>query len=111
MEITDTSKSGPLTFSDLPEEEAIKHASAMTIHSKLSFEEALTYPGYNDVEAHYILCGKDKIIAAEHQQAMIGMIEQSSGKKVIVHRIESDHCPMYAKRDELTEILKGIVVG
>lgn len=111
MEITDLTLSGPLTFSDLSEGEAIELASNMNIHSKLSFDEPLTYPGYNDVEVHYILCSKDKIIAAEHQQAMIGMIEQSSGKKVNVRRIESDHCPMFAKRDEFTEILKEIVLG
>jgi hypothetical protein len=111
MTITDTTISGPLTFSDLPEAEATELAKNMTIHSKRSFEEKLTYPGYNDVEVHYILCEKDKIIAPEHQRAMVGMIEQTSGRKVEVHPIESDHCPLYGRREELGRVLRGIVLG
>jgi hypothetical protein len=110
MHITDFTKSGPLTFSDLPEAEAVKLAQGMGTHSKRSFEEPLTYAGYNDVEVHYILCTKDKIIAPEHQEAMVAIVEQSSGRKVKVHRIESDHVPNVSHAEELLGILKEIVV-
>lgn len=109
MVITDFTISGPLTFSDLPEAESIKWASDMGVHSVTSFQEKLTYAGYNDVEVHYIFCGKDKIIAPEHQQAMIGLIEQSSGQAPTVHKIESDHCPVVTHQEELASIVKTIL--
>lgn len=111
MVITDPSESGPLTFGDLPEAEALKWAESMNVHSVPSFSEKLTYAGYNDVDVHYILCEKDKIIAPEHQQAMIGMIEQSSGQAPTVHKINSDHAPTVSHPDELAKIVKSIVKG
>lgn len=110
MRIADPSISGPLTFSDLPDEQAIKLGEGMGIHSKLSFEEPLTYAGYNDVDVHYILCTKDKIIAPEHQRAMVGIIEQSSGRAPTVHEMDSDHVPNISHPEELLEILKSVVV-
>ena len=103
--------SGPLTFSDLPDAEAIEAAKQMSDHSALSFQEKLSYPGYNDVDVHYILCEKDKIIAPDHQQAMIGMIEQSSGRAPTVHKMSSDHCPVVTHAEELVTILKGILTS
>lgn len=109
MIITDFSISGPLTFSDLPEAEAIKWAQDMGVHSIPSFKEKLTYAGYNDVDVHYVFCGTDKIIAPEHQQAMIGLIEQSSGKAPTVHKMDSDHCPVVSHQEELASIIKTII--
>lgn len=109
--VLDPNFSGPLTFSDLPEAEAIEAAKQMSVHSVTSFQEKLSYAGYNDVDVHYILCEKDKIIAPEHQQAMIGMIEQSSGKAPTVHKMDSDHCPVITHAEELATLLKGILTG
>lgn len=109
MVITDFSISGPLTYSDLPDDEAMKWASTMDVHSVPSFKEKLTYAGYNDVDVHYILCGKDKIIAPEHQQAMIGLVEQSSGQAPTVHKLESDHCPVVTHQEELASIVKTVL--
>ncbi|KAK5065026.1 hypothetical protein LTR84_000861 [Exophiala bonariae] len=101
----------PLTFSDLPEDKALMWANRMSVHSTLSFKEKLTYPGYNDVQVHYILCEEDKIIPPQFQQAMIDLIKASSGNEVQVHSINSGHCPTHSQPDNLVNILKKIVQG
>lgn len=81
----------------------------MSVHSTLSFKEKLSYPGYNDVEVHYIFCEEDLIIPPQFQQAMIDVIKASSGNEVQVHSIKSGHCPTHSQPDNLAKILKGIV--
>jgi predicted esterase len=98
-----------VTFSDLPEDEALKWANRMSEHSTPSFKEKLTYPGYNDAEVHYIFCEEDKVIPPEFQQAMIEVIKSSSGKDVKVHNIKSGHGPTHSQPDNLAKILKEIV--
>lgn len=101
----------PLTFSDLPEDEALKWATRMSVQSTPSFKEKLTYPGYNDAEVHYIFCEEDKIIPAQFQQAMIELVKTSSGRDVQVYNVKSGHCPTHSQADYLAGILKGIVQG
>ncbi|ROV86848.1 hypothetical protein VSDG_10176 [Cytospora chrysosperma] len=55
----------PLTFSDLPKNEALDWAKLMLEHSTASFKENLAYAGYNDVEVHYIICEDDMIVPAD----------------------------------------------
>lgn len=111
MVLTDPNICGPLTFSDLPEAEAVKWVQAMSVHSVPSFKEKLTYAGYNDVDVHYIYCEKDKTILPEQQQAMISMIEQSSGRAPTIHKLDSDHCPTVSHPEELASILKILING
>jgi hypothetical protein len=106
----DPAGQAPFTFSDLPFEEALKHAREMSnVHSTPSFLENTTYAGYNDVNVHYILCEEDKIIPAEAQSAMIDMIKESSGRDVAIHRINSGHCPNITRTDEIAVMIKGIL--
>lgn len=100
---------GVLTFSDLPEDEALKWAMKMSSHSLPSFKEKLRYAGYNDVEVHYVFCENDKIIPPEFQGSMIELINTSSGKEPTVHKIKADHAPTISKRDEMTALVKGIL--
>jgi len=101
-------ENAPLTFSDLPENEALKWANRMSVHSTPSFKEKLTYPGYNDVEVHYIFCEEDKIIPPPFQQAMVELIKTSSGNEVKVHSLQSGHCPTHSQPDNVANILKEV---
>lgn len=99
----------PVTFSDLPYEEGLKHFEDMADHSTASFKEKLTYAGYNDVEVHYIVTEEDKVVPAEYQTGMIELIKTSSGREPSVHQIKSGHTPNVSQPGPLADIVKGIV--
>lgn len=107
----DATANAPLTFSDLPENEALVMAKQMSVHSTPSFKEKLSYPGYNDVEVHYIVCEEDKIIPAEFQYQMIELIKRSSGNEVTVHKLKSGHCPTHSQPQNVAKILMEISGG
>jgi pimeloyl-ACP methyl ester carboxylesterase len=99
------------TFSDLPADEALELAKQMPEHSTPSFKEALTYPGYNDVEVHYIVCEQDKIIPPMYQRGMIEAVKMSAGKDVKVHSLDSGHVPVISQPDNVSKIVKKIIDG
>lgn len=99
----------PMTFSDLPPEEALHHAKTLTVHSTASFEEKLSYAGYNDVKVHYILCENDKIIPPEAQSGMIEMIKALSGREVQVHKLDCDHAPTVGRTEDLAKIAETVL--
>ncbi|KAK7754467.1 hypothetical protein SLS62_003487 [Diatrype stigma] len=99
----------PNSFSDLPEDEALYWAKRLSCHSAASYKEKFTYPGYNDVEMHYIVCEDDKVIPAEYQYQMIETAKKSSGKDVVLHKIKSGHIPVISQPDTVAKILKGVV--
>ena len=99
----------PLSFSDLPLEEALRWARKMPEHSTPSFREKLTYPGYNDVECHYVVCEGDKIIPPEFQYSMIELLKKSTGRDVGVHKIDAGHIPTVSQPDNLAKIIKNII--
>lgn len=107
--ILDPVGNAPFTFSDLPFEEGLKHCKEMADHSTASFKEKLSYAGYNDVEVHYIVCEEDKVIPPEYQYGMIEMVKVSSGREVIVHKLQSGHAPNISQPDNLATILKDVV--
>lgn len=100
---------GSLTFSDLPPEQGLEWAHRMSSHSTASFKEKLTYAGYNDVNVHYIICEKDKIIPAEVQMGMVEMIKASSGRDVQVHKLDCDHAPIVSRTEDLSAILEKVL--
>lgn len=97
------------TFSDLPFDEALELAKQMPEHSTPSFREPLTYPGYNDVEVHYIVCEQDQIIPPQFQRAMIEGVKASSGKEVAVHSFDSGHVPTVSQPDNVSKVVKEII--
>ncbi|RYP43909.1 hypothetical protein DL768_009577 [Monosporascus sp. mg162] len=99
----------PLTFSDLPEDEALSWANQMSEQSTASFKEKLHYPGYKDVEVHYIVCEDDKIVPPQYQYAMIETAKRSSGREVTLHGIKSGHVPVISQPDSVMRILKYII--
>jgi hypothetical protein len=62
-------------------------------HSAQSFGNELTYAGYKDIPASYLLCEEDMAGPPDFQREMIAMIEEASGRKVDVTSIKADHCP------------------
>ena len=93
----------------------------MSSHSIASFEEHLTYAGYNDVECHWILCTEDKIVPPEGQRGFVSMLEGGGGgdgdgeagkkREVRVWELKSDHCPSVSCPEELLEVIKGAMAA
>ena len=81
----------------------------MKSQSAASFAERATYPGYNDVDVHYIKCTDDQVLRAEPTQRILGVIEESSGKVPIMHEFASGHCPPMSKPADLAKFVKQIV--
>ncbi|EWZ83528.1 hypothetical protein FOCG_16929 [Fusarium oxysporum f. sp. radicis-lycopersici 26381] len=97
------------TFSDLPFDEAFELAKQMPEHSTPSFREPLTYPGYNDVEVHYIVCEQDQIIPPQFQRGMIEAVKTSSGREVTAHSFDSGHVPTVSQPDNVSKVVKEII--
>lgn len=104
----DPEPNSKLTFSDLPAEEALAWAKKMPPHSLPSFEESLSYAGYNDVDVAYIVLENDMIIPPAGQEAMVQFLEQQ-GKAVDVYRLQSGHCPNASQPQQLADIIQEIV--
>ncbi|KAI5868240.1 alpha/beta-hydrolase [Durotheca rogersii] len=99
----------PQTFSDLPEEESLKWGRMLSQQSIASFQEKLSYPGYNDVEVHYIVCEDDKIMPPPYQHAMIETVKKSSGREPVLHISKSGHVPVISQPDSTAKILKHVI--
>lgn len=111
----------PLTFSQLPAEEAIKVAEAsMGPHSIAAFDEKLTFGGYHEAEeVHWILCEEDKIVPPEFQKGFVDMInagrkikEEGDGRRrsaVKVHARPWDHAPTHSDPKGLVAIVKEVM--
>jgi pimeloyl-ACP methyl ester carboxylesterase len=105
----DAEVNASLTFSDVPAEQALELAKQMDVHSTPSFKEKLTYPGYNDVEVHYIVCEQDLVIPPAFQRRMIEGIEASTGRDVMVHTLESGHVPISSQPENTSKIIKKVI--
>ena len=62
-------------------------------HSAVCFGSELTYAGYKDIPASWLLCEEDLCIPAENQREAIELIEKVSGRKVDVTSIQTGHIP------------------
>ncbi|KAM5384661.1 hypothetical protein ACJZ2D_001406 [Fusarium nematophilum] len=102
-------RTAPLTFSDQPLEDGLALAREMPDHSLTSLKEKLTYPGYNGVEAHYIVCQEDKVLLPELQYGIIDNLKSLTGRDINVHKLRSGHMPTNSQPDNLAEIVARIV--
>ena len=94
-------------FNDLPYSQAYENACQLSHHSAVSFQSEVTQTSYKDIPVTYIYCERDVVIAPETQQRFIDTIEEVSGSKVDVRRIDAGHGPNWSKPDELIELLVG----
>ncbi|KAH7129213.1 Alpha/beta hydrolase fold-1 [Dactylonectria macrodidyma] len=109
---TDDIDDGTLTFSDLPPEEARKQRAKMTtFHSRHSFENKLTYPGYKHVKVHYVVCEEDRILPKEAQLALIEILKKHSGSEVTIHSIAAGHLPLVTSPEKTLQILRRVAGG
>ncbi len=95
----------PFVCNDLPFAQAYEHALKLPHHSAISFQTEATRVSYKDIPVTYIFCEKDMVIPPETQQRFIETIEEVSGEKVDVKRMDVGHCPNWSKPDELLEVL------
>ncbi|KAF2787983.1 alpha/beta-hydrolase [Melanomma pulvis-pyrius CBS 109.77] len=92
-----------IVFNDLSVEDGIAWVKKFPQHSAVSFGDELAYAGYRDVPVSYLFCENDKCVPPEVQQKGIETIEEASGEKVDVTRINSGHCPMISAPDKVVE--------
>lgn len=98
-----------LTFSGMPEAEAVEWEVRMGDHSLPSFSDPLTYPGCKDVDPSYAFCDEDGIITPEAQQAHTDLIEQEIGTGVDLHHIKTGHAPQVRQHGLTAQMLHKIV--
>jgi len=100
---------GTKTFSDLPQEEARRQRRRMDeYHSRHSFENKLTYPGYKFVQVHYVLCELDRVLPQARQLKIIESLEKYIDGKVAVHSIAAGHLPFVSQPSETLQLLQEI---
>ena len=97
-----------MVFNHLPHDEGVAAAQNFSQHSSISFVNELTYAGYEDVPVSWLFCADDKCVTPKQQQKSIDIIEEASGKKVDVTRIDSDHCPTWTHPEVALEWITGL---
>jgi len=107
--MTLTTESAPFVYSDSPAEEALRLAEQLPQHSTASYKEALTYPGYQDAEVHYIICEEDQLVFTEYQYGMMELLKGMTNGEVGVHKIKSGHTPNLTQPDTVSGIVKRIL--
>jgi pimeloyl-ACP methyl ester carboxylesterase len=103
------SECAPFLYSDFSPEEALRLARAMPQHSTASYREQLSYPGYEDVGVHYVICEEDKLIVTAYQYGMVEFLKGASKGEVGVHKIKSGHVPNLTQPDNVADIVKRII--
>lgn len=105
----DLAVSAAVTFSDLPVDQQLERGAGMVEQSVASFEECLTYAGYNDLPVEYIVCEEDQLFPKDFQYEMIEVIQRASTRAVRIHKLRSGHAPHISQPDNLSLLLKDIV--
>ncbi|XPS70463.1 hypothetical protein M3J09_002680 [Ascochyta lentis] len=95
----------PIVCNDLPYAQAYENALKLPHHSATSFQSEVTQASYKDIPVTYIFCEKDMVISPEIQQRFIDAIEEVSGSKVDVKKIDAGHCPNWSKPEELLQLI------
>ncbi|RGP73106.1 hypothetical protein FLONG3_6421 [Fusarium longipes] len=107
--MTLTPACAPFVYSESPAEEALKLAKELPQQSTASYRDQLTYPGYKDVEVHYIVCERDELVLPEYQSGMVELLKGMTSGQVGVHRIQSGHTPNLTHPGSVTKIIKHIL--
>lgn len=92
-------------ISELPPEEGEAVIRSFAKHSARSFVDPLTHAGYMDIPASFLFCEKDTAGPPAFQQAWIEAVEQASGRKVDVTKIQSGHMMNLTNEQDLIDFL------
>ncbi|KAJ7631495.1 Alpha/Beta hydrolase protein [Mycena rosella] len=105
--ITDASKCGHISFSDLPPEEAVIWAAKLTPHSAISFAQKLTYAAYKDIPVSYLFCEDDKLVTPEQQNKIIaGLESEMGGKTVDRHPVKAGHAVNVSQPKTVVDVVR-----
>ena len=96
-------------MNDLPLEESEKLVSQFRPHSAVSFIGEVTYDGYKDIPASYLLCEDDLIILPEVQRMQIDNIEKERGERIEVTSIKTGHCPNVSAPEKVVDWILHLV--
>ncbi len=108
MLIEDPAATAALTNNKLSPEQGEAVVRSFAKHSAQSFGNKLTHAGYQDIPASYLLCEEDLAGPPPFQRDMIAMIEEVSGRKVDVTRIQADHCANLSAEREVFEWIVNV---
>ena len=107
MLMEDPAATAGMICQELPPEKGEAIVRGFAKHSAQSFGNELTYAGYKDIPASYLLCEEDLAGPPGFQREMIAMVEEASGRKVDVTSIKADHCPnLSAEEGTIEWVLK-----
>ncbi|KAF4341848.1 alpha beta-hydrolase [Fusarium beomiforme] len=99
-----------LLYHDLPEEEAKQWVAKHTHFTLTSVSEGyeVVYEGWRDVPVWYIMTKDDRNFPFEAQKMLIRGAEKA-GADVTKREIESSHCPMLSRPDEVVGHLEEAI--
>lgn len=95
---------GEYIFSHLNAADKTEYASRLKKHSRRTFDDCLTYPGYLHVPVTYLVSTDDIVIPPELQHQMVDAAI-AKGAKITRKEIYSDHCPMISHPEEVVQVL------
>jgi pimeloyl-ACP methyl ester carboxylesterase len=95
-------------YSNCPYEEARRIAMANTNQSAQSFQDPLTYAGYNNIPVTWMFTDDDVFIPPDLQRRYIAQIEKSSRKRVEVMHYATDHCPNISEPEAMVECIRRV---
>ena len=101
----DAAVMAPFVANDLPYAQAYENALQLSHHSAISFHNEVTQASYKDIPSTYIFCENDLVVSPDRQQRFIETIEEVSGKKVDVKKIDAGHIPLWSKPEETLKLL------
>lgn len=96
-------KTAELCMQTIPLKEATAFIKMFANFSSYAYLDKLTYEGYKDLPASYLLCELDQVLPPSLQQEGIDAIEKVSGNKVHVTRIQGDHCPNWTSESKVVD--------
>lgn len=96
---------GAVVFNDIPYAQGYEAALHIPFHSAGSFRNEITQASWMDIPLTYIFCERDLVITPETQQRFIDTVEEVSGKKVDVRKIDAGHCPLLSCPESLLQLI------
>lgn len=97
-------------FNDMPWEDAYTAAQNLGAHSAAAFMTPVTQIAYDKIPVTYVVCEKDLVIPTENQMKYVARVEEASGKKPHVVKLDAGHCPNASMPEKLAEVVAEAAV-
>ena len=94
-----------LLFSDLSDTQAKEWSKVLRPQPAEGWDSTVTYCGWKDVPSVYLVCESDQVIPVGMQEQMA----QLAGSEVV--RCGAGHMCILSAKEEVTEVIKGVLEG